>query len=554
MQDIEGSAEGQKLIAGMNRPLEAYRDEVWDTWGKEVADSKGVISIQELSDDSIPDRQKQRLFYSKTVEGLQLNGKEIEAMLDKGLKESLKALTSATGQSTELSNIQIPRMLPEAKKDVYEKFFAWAPNNLDYDAQGRIKPNQNVKAKFNTFFTEYQSNMSSDKGLYEITDLGINGKFKHLQDLIDKNHLERVYTQVRDGAWRLLDKDFLTEKQDKTILDFVKNWGPIPDIVFGIHRQTGGVLDPIEIVNTRLKANGQKEIDYKGAQNLHKYVHPDVKKAMNNFPSKAKSYWTLRSTAKKELVEDQVMKHVVEGLAMDKEIASKYDEYKAVRTPTGIKEIDLENTTIDDIFNQFQSGQITTISGFNISVEDIRRGIADGSLTGNTLFTEATLVSIAKDKIHNGTAKLYADGKDDGIPGNGQANTLPRNYQSRKRKIISKEQRKKQIQALDKSATDFVVAAQTIPDEVLKSIPLTGQFIIDKIKTLGISNVQGTSVRRNKRKYRTENLTPVTPVTPTKEQTMEARELLIKAEIAKLGLNENDLTVEMKQLLYARYE
>ena len=193
-------------------------------------------------------------------------------------------------------------------------------------------------------------------------------------------------------------------------------------------------------------------------------------------------------------------------------------------------------------------------SGFNISVEDIRRGIADGSLTGNTLFTEATLVSIAKDKIHNGTAKLYADGKDDGIPGNGQANTLPRNYQSRKRKIISKEQRKKQIQALDKSATDFVVAAQTIPDEVLKSIPLTGQFIIDKIKTLGISNVQGTSVRRNKRKYRTENLTPVTPVTPTKEQTMEARELLIKAEIAKLGLNENDLTVEMKQLLYARYE
>ena len=95
------------------------------------------------------------------------------------------------------------------------------------------------------------------------------------------------------------------------------------------------------------------------------------------------------------------------------------------------------------------------------------------------------------------------------------------------------------------------MAAQTIPDEALKSIPLTGQFIIDKLRTLGISDVQGTSVRRNKSKYRTENLTPVTP---TKEQTIEARELLIKAEIAKLGLNENDLTVEMKQLLYARYE
>ena len=103
---------------------------------------------------------------------------------------------------------------------------------------------------------------------------------------------------------------------------------------------------------------------------------------MNNFPTQAKTVNALKATAAKEGFEYLVMDSIVEAVMMDKEIASKNDPNKAIRTPTGIKEINLKDTTVDDIFNLMQSGQVFSISGFNIDKEDLRREISAGNLTG----------------------------------------------------------------------------------------------------------------------------------------------------------------------------
>lgn len=235
------------------------------------------------------------------------------------------------------------------------------------------------------------------------------------------------------------------------------------------------------------------------------------------------------------------MDSVVEVVMMDKEIASKNDPNKAVRTPTGIKEINLEETTVDGIFNLMQSGQVFSVSGFNITKEDMRREISKGNLTGNTFLTKANLLDIAKQKMFDESAKMYAPGIDDGVPSIGQALTLPsitnKTKEETKKKQRYRNRTKERTKNFNKSvmklanlAADTQIAADT-------AIPSAGKFIVDRIRD--VFTADNTNLgRKLGRKQRFE----------------KAKQTVISSTAAQKGLMWDDMTPEAQNFFMMGFE
>ena len=535
MQDFEKTHYGKIFIDGANRSEEEYSVDKWDGWAKLTLANKGRFTMNELSSEAMPYSIKKRLFL-KTAEGRGIDGPEFDKEVDKLLRQELKALSGLKSKD-QFGTTQIDGMMPHAKKHFYNYLFDYMDKNVAVDANGNPKGDTTGVASL--ALQDYIRTMDAKSGFYQVDGVGVEAKFRKLDDLHQAAAKIRIRDQFSADLALINDKDFLTEEMDQSIINAVQNGGALPDVVTDLYQAANGVLDPIEIVNGRLKANGIKEIEYKGAQILHQHVHPDFKKEMNNFPTQAKTVNALKATAAKEGNEFEVMDSIVEAVMMDKEIASKNDPDKAIRTPTGIKEINLEETTVDGIFNLMQSGQVFSISGFNIDKEDLRREISAGNLTGSTFLTKANLLDIAKHKMYDQNAKLFAKSIDDGIPSIGQSYTLPFNWMQKQKKKLRQSRgtkgtdasRQKNVAAFDKAVTNLVVQASNI--EAQGNIPLAGKFLVDKIRDVITADNQNMGRKRRFQK---------------------AKETVIGATAASKGINWDDMNPESQNLWYMGFE
>ncbi len=532
MYDFERLPEGKIFIDGANRSEEDYSVEKWDGFAKLTLEQKGRFTMNELSSQAMPYSIKKRLFF-KTAEGRGLDGAEFDKEVTKLLTQSMKSL-SGLKSNDQIGTTQIDGMLPHAKKHFYNYFFDYMDKNVALDANGN--PKGDTSGLGSLALQDYIKSMDETKGFYQVDGVGVQATFRKLDDLHEAAANIRVRDQLSSDLALISDKDFLTEKMDQEIINAVNNGGALPEIVYKLYEASNGVLDPIEIVNGRLRANGIKEIEYKGAQILHKHVHPDFKKAMNNFPTKAKTFNALKNTAAKEGNEFEVMDSIVESMMMDKEIASKNNPDKAVRTPTGIKEINLEATTVDGVFNLMQSGQVFSISGFNITKEDLRREISKGNLTGNTFLTKANLRDIAKQKMFDESAKMYAPNIDDGIPGVGQSFTLPFNYTTKlKKKLkrgtgVGQQNRSKDFDKTVMKLANFAADTQIAADT---AIPLAGKFLVDRIRD--VITADNTNLGR-------------------KQRFEKAKETVVSASAAQKGLMWDDMTPESQNFFMMGFE
>ena len=535
MQDFEKTHYGKIFIDGANRSEEEYSVDKWDGWAKLTLANKGRFTMNELSSEAMPYEIKKRLFL-KTAEGRGIDGPDFDKEVDKLLRQELKALSGLKSKD-QFGTTQIDGMMPHAKKHFYNYLFDYMDKNVAVDANGNPKGDTTGLASL--ALQDYIRTMDAKSGFYQVDGVGVEAKFRKLDDLHQAAAKIRIRDQFSADLALINDKDFLTEEMDQSIINAVQNGGALPDVVTDLYQAANGVLDPIEIVNGRLKANGIKEIEYKGAQILHQHVHPDFKKEMNNFPTQAKTVNALKATAAKEGNEFEVMDSIVEAVMMDKEIASKNDPDKAIRTPTGIKEINLEETTVDGIFNLMQSGQVFSISGFNIDKEDLRREISAGNLTGSTFLTKANLLDIAKHKMYDQNAKLFAKSIDDGIPSIGQSYTLPFNWMQKQKKKLRQSRgtkgtdasRQKNVAAFDKAVTNLVVQASNI--EAQGNIPLAGKFLVDRIRDVITADNQTIGSRARFQK---------------------AKETVIGATAASEGINWDDMTPELQNLWYMGFE
>ena len=526
MSDFERLQEGKIFIDGANRSEEDYSVEKWDGWAKRTLDDKGRFTLSELSSQAMPYSVKKRLFF-QTAEGRGLDGAEFDAEVTKLLTQSMKSLSGLKSKD-QIGTTQIDGMLPHAKKHFYNYLFDYMDKNVALDANGN--PKGDTSGLGSLALQDYIKSMDEKKGFYQVDGVGVEAKFRKLDDLHEAAANIRVRDQLSSDLALINDKDFLTEKMDQQIINAVNNGGTLPEVVYKLYESSNGVLDPIEIVNGRLRANNIKEIEYKGAQILHKHVHPDFKKAMNNFPTKAKTFNALKNTAAKEGNEFEVMDSIVQSMMMDKEIASKNDPDKAVRTPTGIKEINLEATTVDGVFNLMQSGQVFSISGFNINKEDLRREITKGNLTGNTFLTKANLLDIAKQKMFDESANMYAPGIDDAIPSIGQTYSLPFNYTTKLKKKLRRGAgtgQQNRSQSFDKAVENLANIAAGTQITADTAIPLAGQFLVDRIRDVitADNTTQGSRARFDK-----------------------AKQTVISATAAEKGLMWDDMTPESQNL------
>lgn len=549
MSDFEDTAFGRSFIDGANRSEEDYSTEKWTNWSDFILQTTGRFTISQLSSQAMPFSIKKKLF-SKTAEGRGFDGAKLDTLITSQLKKAMKTNTGLESND-DLGTTQIDQMMPFAKKHFYDYFFNYLDKNVVLDKKGNATTETtglDVLA-LNKYISD-EMNPDKKGNFYHTEGVGKDATFSELgrkQEQVNNIRIReeltqtgiRIQDQLSSDIGMINDKDFLPEFVDQQIINAVKNGTVLPDAVTQIYQVTHGVLDPIEIVNARLKSNGLAEIEYKGAQILHQHVHPDFKKAMNNLPTKAKTFNALKNTAAKEGNEFEVMDSIVESMMMDKEIASKNDPDKAVRTPTGIKEINLEETTVDGIFNLMQSGQVVSISGFNITKEDMRREISKGNLTGNTFLTKANLRDIAKQKMFDESAKMYAPNIDDGIPGIGQSFTLPFNYTTKlKKKLkrgtgVGQQNRSKDF---DKTVENLVNLAADTQITADMAIPLAGKFLVDRIRDV-------ISVAK------TDNTTQ-----GSRARFDKAKQTVISATAAEKGLMWDDMTPESQNLFTMGFE
>lgn len=544
---LETLPEAKALTDKANRSLEEYQADKWQAWGNLKIAQNGKLTLQEIS--SIPNVAVKKKLFSKTVEGFGVDAAAYDTMVQDAIEKKLKQI-SGVSKTDDLLSSQMKEAVTQGMSNYFgEFFFDYMAKNqiIGPNGQAQVPPDSLARAAIQEYVN---TKISKDDGFYEVYGVGADARFAMMDKMFEAQMKARVENVLTKDHTVIYDEEFLTKETDNQIIDAVKKGKPIPQIVYDMHKSVNGKLNHIELINARLVARGEKPIEYVGAQMIHKHVHSNFKKQMNNLPSLGKTYNSLKNTAVLEGNEDQVDPAIVEILMADKEINSKYNPDLAVRTPNGIKEIDLGGISVEQIFSQMHSGQITTVSGFSLTKEDLRRQLVKGNINPNTLLSKDVLLRIAKEKLYADTTVLHAKGVDEAIPGNGQANVLPFNYaqkQRRRRNTVSKVDQEKNRKAFNKLATDYVVAAQTLPDEVLKNIPLAGQFIVDKIKAIATAKGQPQDFQKRIEARRSTTI-------PKNELIDESKDMLIRAELAKLGIKVDELDPAIKERLYSKYK
>ena len=540
MADLEKSAKGRALIDGMNRPLEEYDNQKWDAWAAQVEDERGVFTVADIMSPQISAAQRKRLF-SKTLEGRGLSG-EFDKTIGTALKKQMKFLAGSKTEN-DIHAPQIDLLLPHAKKDFYKHLFKYFDENNAENIQDK-------DSLANAALSDYISSMDKNSGLYRSEGLGKNFKYTFFDTMSEELAMIGTITAVADNPSLLSETDSLTDAQDLQIINYGKNGGSMPRILEELNTKLPN-LDPIAIVNMRLKANGEKEIERKGLDNLFTAVDSEYRHLMTNMPSMSKTFRALELTMEKSGDMSEGNTAMYEAL-ISKDIGSAFNEpYEVIRTPNGLKEASemgvlLDTTTVEQSMNMLNSGMASSIGAFDLNLASFQRAQAAGIISNESTLNAATQLEIFRYEKQLDTSTFIIDGMDEPLPGLGQYYTFPFNYKQRKKtrgRGISQKQANERFNKNIKNLVKFVDKGLDAQLEEGRQLSLQQEFLFDKIKQ---------SIQANKAKVDSGELQQTSRglrPTETTKVVEETKSNIFAADFALKGFNYYQFTDDMRREL-----
>ena len=546
MVDIEKSAEGRALVDGTNRNIEEYESEKNLEWAKKKKDAQGYLLLEDIMLPTLSINAQIELF------PLTNEGKGLTADFDKQVTDLLKkGMRTLTGNvsNTKIVNPQITAMLDIARKDFYsvlhQKFDEINAENFGTGSKDGLATG---------FLVEYVKNMENNE-LYSYKKIGKDFSFNYFDtkfhdDIKDRNLAVAI---INDNS--LLEKeDTLTLKQDNAIVEYARNGGQMPSILFQIYDEEKH-LDPIAIANMRLEARGLKErIERKGLDQLFTAVDPKYRHLMTHRPSFSKTIRALNLTLEEtgELTEGN--KAIYEAF-ISKDIGSAFDTpYEVLRTPNGLTlstdmGLSLESTTIGQAINLLSSGRITSLGAYDLNVESLIRATTKGIANEEDTLNAALQLDIFRNDIEIDTSFLIIDKMDEPIPGMGQYNVLPFNYEKKRRKRsrdrgISQKEMNERFNKNIENIVKFVDS--TIDAEIEKGKYFGEQeFLIDRIKKSiqATKQAQKEKVDSGEYKMTQRGLRP----TDTRKIVNDTRTDIFAIDYAAKGFNYYQFTDVLKQ-------
>ena len=540
MSDLEKTAKGRSLIDGMNRPLEDYDNEKLDAWANSIENEKGVFTISDIMIPTLSSAQRKRLF-SKTLEGRGLSG-EFDKTIGSALKKQMKLMAGSKTEN-DIHAPQIDLLLPHAKKDFYKHLFKYFDENNAENIQDK-------DSLANAALSDYISSMDKNSGLYRSEGLGKNFKYTFFDTMAEEVAMIGTVTAVADNPSLLSETDSLTDAQDLQIINYGKNGGSMPRILEELNTKLPN-LDPIAIVNMRLKANGEKEIERKGLDNLFTAVDSEYRHLMTNMPSMAKTFRALELTMEKSGDMSEGNTAMYETL-ISKDIGSAFNKpYEVIRTPNGLKEasemgVSLDSTTVEQSMNMLNSGMASSIGAFDLNLASLQRAQAAGIISNESTLDAATQLAIFRYEKQLDTSTFIIEGMDEPLPGLGQYYTFPFNYKQRKKtrgRGISQKQANERFNKNIKNIVKFVDTQMDAQLEEGRQLSLQQEFLFDKIKQSIQANK--AKVDSGELKQTSRGLRP----TETTKVVEETKSNIFAADFALKGFNYYQFTDDMRREL-----
>ena len=540
MSDLEKTAKGRSLIDGMNRPLEDYDNEKLDAWANSIENEKGVFTISDIMIPTLSSAQRKRLF-SKTLEGRGLSG-EFDKTIGSALKKQMKLMAGSKTEN-DIHAPQIDLLLPHAKKDFYKHLFKYFDENNAENIQDK-------DSLANAALSDYISSMDKNSGLYRSEGLGKNFKYTFFDTMAEEVAMIGTVTAVADNPSLLSETDSLTDAQDLQIINYGKNGGAMPRVLEELNTKLPN-LDPIAIVNMRLKANGEKEIERKGLDNLFTAVDSEYRHLMTNMPSMAKTFRALELTMEKSGDMSEGNTAMYETL-ISKDIGSAFNKpYEVIRTPNGLKEasemgVSLDSTTVEQSMNMLNSGMASSIGAFDLNLASFQRAQAAGIISNESTLDAATQLAIFRYEKQLDTSTFIVEGMDEPLPGLGQYYTFPFNYKQRKKtrnRGISQKQANERFNKNIKNIVKFVDKGLDAQLEEGRQLSLQQDFLFDKIKQ---------SIQANKAKVDSGELKKTSRglrPTETTKVVEETKSNIFAADFALKGFNYYQFTDDMRREL-----
>ena len=542
MADLEQSNAGRALIAGSKRTIEEYETDFLNEFFKAVSDEKGRFTIQDISIPTLTMSQKIKLF-PKTLEGQGIS-ETFDSTVESILKKNLRKMANQLSKD-DVVNPQIDLLLPFAKKDFYSYLFS------EFD----VKNAENITDKDGLallILNNYSETMEK-RDIYKSEGLEADFKFTYFGTTLSDAIADRTKAvAIINNISILDDKDTLTKKQDRAIVNYAKNGGEMPSILFQLNQELTN-FDPIAIANMRLRARGLDEIERKGLDSLFTAVDPKYRHLMTHRPSFSKTIRALNLTLEETGDLTEGNKAIYEAF-ISKDIGSAFDKpYEVLRTPNGLTlstdmGLSLESTTIGQAINLLSSGRITSLGAYDLNVESLLRAKTKGIANEEDTLNAALQLDIFRNDIEIDTSFLIIDKMDEPIPGMGQYNVLPFNYEKKRRKKSRGISQKQMNERFNKNIENIVkVVDKKIRDDLkgegeqIQFLSQSGEFLIDRIK----KTIQATKEKKDsgELKETSRGLRP----TETRKIVNDTRTDIFAIDFAAKGFNYYQFTDVLKQ-------
>ena len=542
MADLRQSDAGRALIEGAGRTLEQYETDFLNKFHKAVFNEKGRFMIQDISIPTLTMSQKIKLF-PKTLEGQGIS-ETFDSTVESILKKNLRKMANQLSKD-DVVNPQIDLLLPFAKKDFYGYLFS------EFD----VKNAENITDKDGLallILNNYSETMEK-RDIYKSEGLEADFKFTYFGTTLSDAIADRTKAvAIINNISILDDKDTLTKKQDRAIVNYAKNGGEMPSILFQLNQELTN-FDPIAIANMRLRARGLDEIERKGLDSLFTAVDPKYRHLMTHRPSFSKTIRALNLTLEETGDLTEGNKAIYEAF-ISKDIGSAFDKpYEVLRTPNGLTlstdmGLSLESTTIGQAINLLSSGRITSLGAYDLNVESLLRAKTKGIANEEDTLNAALQLDIFRNDIEIDTSFLIIDKMDEPIPGMGQYNVLPFNYEKKRRKKSRGISQKQMNERFNKNIENIVkVVDKKIRDDLKKEgeqiqfLSQSGEFLIDRIK----KTIQATKEKKDsgELKETSRGLRP----TETRKIVNDTRTDIFAIDYAAKGFNYYQFTDVLKQ-------
>ena len=498
--------------------------------------------IQDISIPTLTMSQKIKLF-PKTLEGQGIS-ETFDSTVESILKKNLRKMANQLSKD-DVVNPQIDLLLPFAKKDFYSYLFS------EFD----VKNAENITDKDGLallILNNYSETMEK-RDIYKSEGLEADFKFTYFGTTLSDAIADRTKAvAIINNISILDDKDTLTKKQDRAIVNYAKNGGEMPSILFQLNQELTN-FDPIAIANMRLRARGLDEIERKGLDSLFTAVDPKYRHLMTHRPSFSKTIRALNLTLEETGDLTEGNKAIYEAF-ISKDIGSAFDKpYEVLRTPNGLTlstdmGLSLESTTIGQAINLLSSGRITSLGAYDLNVESLLRAKTKGIANEEDTLNAALQLDIFRNDIEIDTSFLIIDKMDEPIPGMGQYNVLPFNYEKKRRKKSRGISQKQMNERFNKNIENIVkVVDKKIRDDLkgegeqIQFLSQSGEFLIDRIK----KTIQATKEKKDsgELKETSRGLRP----TETRKIVNDTRTDIFAIDYAAKGFNYYQFTDVLKQ-------